>query len=153
MTGFTSLVVDADATARRTTADRLTSCGATTVIEAASASEAMARIRHLSCSVCFVDLNLAQGSIVDLISSLHDQGCRSMVVRPRTPQGEETGLSDREISVLEMVAAGRSNKQIGEALRVSALTIKSHLARMAQKLGTGNRAAMVACALRTGLIT
>ena len=51
--------------------------------------------------------------------------------------------------------AGRrrpSNKEIGEALGLSALTVKSHLARIARKLGTGDRAEMVAVAMRAGVI-
>jgi DNA-binding NarL/FixJ family response regulator len=45
-----------------------------------------------------------------------------------------------------------SNKQIGEELGLSALTVKSHLARIARKLGTGDRAEMVAMAMRGGVI-
>jgi DNA-binding NarL/FixJ family response regulator len=62
------------------------------------------------------------------------------------------GLSAREIEVLQLVGAGRSNKDIGEALGLSALTVKSHLARIARKLGTGDRAEMVMVALRAGVI-
>jgi DNA-binding NarL/FixJ family response regulator len=61
-------------------------------------------------------------------------------------------LSSREIEVVQLVADGRSNKEIGELLRLSALTVKSHLARIARKLGTGDRAEMVALAMRSGLI-
>jgi DNA-binding CsgD family transcriptional regulator len=61
-------------------------------------------------------------------------------------------LSAREIEVLELVAGGRSNRDIGEALGLSALTVKSHLARIARKLGTGDRAEMVLIALRAGVI-
>ena len=61
-------------------------------------------------------------------------------------------LSAREVEVLRLVADGRSNKEIGEALRLSALTVKSHLARIARKLGTGDRAEMVALAMRGGII-
>lgn len=61
-------------------------------------------------------------------------------------------LTARELSVLSLVADGRSNREIGEALELSALTVKSHLARIARKLGTGDRAALVAVALRRGLI-
>ena len=45
-------------------------------------------------------------------------------------------LSGREIEVLQLVSEGRSNKEIGDALGLSALTVKSHLARIARKLGT-----------------
>jgi DNA-binding NarL/FixJ family response regulator len=62
------------------------------------------------------------------------------------------GLSAREIEVLALVAAGRSNRHIGTDLHLSALTVKSHLARIARKLGTGDRAEMVAVALRAGVI-
>ncbi len=61
-------------------------------------------------------------------------------------------LSSREIEVLQAVAQGRSNKGIGEELGLSALTVKSHLARIARKLGTGDRAEMVALAMRSGLV-
>lgn len=61
-------------------------------------------------------------------------------------------LSARELQVLQLVADGKSNKDIGEALGLSALTVKSHLARIARKLGTGDRAEMVAMAMRAGVI-
>jgi DNA-binding NarL/FixJ family response regulator len=61
-------------------------------------------------------------------------------------------LSGREIEVLRLVSDGQSNKQIGEELGLSALTVKSHLARIARKLGTGDRAEMVAMAMRGGVI-
>lgn len=61
-------------------------------------------------------------------------------------------LSSREIEVLQAVAQGRSNKGIGEELGLSALTVKSHLARIARKLGTGDRAEMVALGMRSGIL-
>ena len=62
-------------------------------------------------------------------------------------------LSSREIEVIRLVADGRSNKWIGERLSLSALTVKSHLARIGRKLGTGDRAHMVALAMRAGVIS
>lgn len=62
-------------------------------------------------------------------------------------------LSTREIEVIRLVADGRSNKWIGEQLSLSALTVKSHLARIGRKLGTGDRAHMVALAMRAGVIS
>ena len=61
-------------------------------------------------------------------------------------------LSGREIEVLRLVSDGQANKQIGERLGLSALTVKSHLARIARKVGTGDRAEMVAMAMRAGVI-
>lgn len=61
-------------------------------------------------------------------------------------------LSSRELEVIQSVAEGRSNKEIGDELGLSALTVKSHLARIARKLGTGDRAGMVCVTMRAGLI-
>lgn len=69
--------------------------------------------------------------------------------RTRTSPDE---LSAREIEVLQSVAEGRSNKEIGEELGLSSLTVKSHLARIARKLGTGDRAEMVAVTMRAGTV-
>lgn len=70
---------------------------------------------------------------------------------PGHPGGHRE-LSGREVEVLRLVAEGQSNKAIGVSMGLSALTVKSHLARIARKLGTGDRAGMVAMALRTGII-
>lgn len=69
-----------------------------------------------------------------------------------TAEGLAAELSGREIEVLRLVADGKSNKEIGDLLGLSALTVKSHLARIARKLGTGDRAEMVALAMRAGVI-
>lgn len=70
-----------------------------------------------------------------------------------TGAASEVGsLSGRELEVLRLVSDGQSNKQIGVLLGLSALTVKSHLARIARKLKTGDRAEMVAIAMRAGVI-
>lgn len=80
---------------------------------------------------------------------------------PPQPQDTPTGpmrppgpaiLSDREVQVLRLVATGRSNRDAGAVLGLSALTVKSHLARIGRKLGTGDRAELVALGMRHGLI-
>ena len=57
-------------------------------------------------------------------------------------------MSEREIQVLQQVADGHTNKEAGQQLGLSGLTVKSHLARIGRKLGTGDRAEMVALAMR-----
>ena len=73
-------------------------------------------------------------------------------VRGRDIRGPES-LSGREIEVLRLVSGGQSNRDIGALLGLSALTVKSHLARIARKVGTGDRAEMVVFAMRAGLFT
>ena len=74
------------------------------------------------------------------------------VVHTRSRGGSPDELSAREVEVVQLVSEGRSNKEIGDALGLSALTVKSHLARIARKVGTGDRAEMVAHAMRAGLV-
>lgn len=62
-------------------------------------------------------------------------------------------LSEREVQVLQAVAEGLTNRQIGQQLGLSGLTVKSHLARIARKLGTGDRAQLVAIGMRSGIIS
>ena len=62
-------------------------------------------------------------------------------------------LSAREVDILRLVAEGHTNKEIGDVVDLSALTVKSHLARIARKLGTGDRAHMVALGIRSGVIS
>jgi DNA-binding NarL/FixJ family response regulator len=79
----------------------------------------------------------------------------SMMIAPARPARGSTApdaLSEREVQVLQGVAEGCSNKQIGQDLCLSALTVKSHLARIGRKLGTGDRAEMVAIGIRQGII-
>jgi DNA-binding NarL/FixJ family response regulator len=72
--------------------------------------------------------------------------------RPARGAASPDALSEREVQVLQGVAEGCANKQIAEDLCLSALTVKSHLARIGRKLGTGDRAEMVAIGFRHGVV-
>lgn len=72
---------------------------------------------------------------------------------PRTPHGETPLLTPRERSVLELVAAGRSNRAIAAELGVSEHTAKFHVRSLLDKLGAETRADAVARAARRGLLT
>lgn len=61
-------------------------------------------------------------------------------------------LSEREINVIELLAQGKSNKEIGSALFISEGTVKSHLKRIFGKLGVISRTEAIAKATRRGLI-
>ncbi|MCT9108708.1 response regulator transcription factor [Streptomyces mirabilis] len=64
----------------------------------------------------------------------------------------EQDLSHREIEVVRLLAEGRSNRAIAEALYLSEATVKTHLVRVYRKLGVDNRAAAVSAAVRRGLL-
>lgn len=61
-------------------------------------------------------------------------------------------LSEREIEVLRLIAAGNSNKQIADRLFVAEATIKSRVTNILSKLGAHDRAHAVTIALRRGII-
>jgi DNA-binding CsgD family transcriptional regulator len=63
------------------------------------------------------------------------------------------GLTRRELEVLALVAAGRTNQQIGEALSVSPKTASAHVSRILTKLGAGDRGKAAEIAYRLGLTT
>lgn len=56
----------------------------------------------------------------------------------------ELGITEREYSVLERLAEGRSNKEIAKDLGISPNTVKTHLARIFAKLQVENRTQAVA---------
>lgn len=69
--------------------------------------------------------------------------------RMRAPQAS---MSARELQVLELVAAGRSNSDIAAELFVSDTTVKSHLAHIFTKLGVSSRTAAVSRARERGIL-
>ncbi|QNG35413.1 response regulator transcription factor [Geodermatophilaceae bacterium NBWT11] len=84
-----------------------------------------------------------------------DPGIASSLALGLTRAGPDDGtgeLSVRERDILRLVAEGHTNKEIGALVDLSALTVKSHLSRIARKLGTGDRAHMVALGIRSGVI-
>lgn len=64
---------------------------------------------------------------------------------------EET-LTDREVQILELLAQGKSNRAIGQALFITESTVKSHLKSLFAKLDVTSRAEAIALAARRGLI-
>jgi two-component system response regulator NreC len=62
------------------------------------------------------------------------------------------GLTDRERQVLRMIAEGRSNKEIADALVLSVKTVERHRANIMEKLGLHSRTALVKYAIRKGLV-
>jgi DNA-binding NarL/FixJ family response regulator len=70
----------------------------------------------------------------------------------RTPRRDAAGLSERELEVLRLVAAGLNNQDIAERLFLSDHTIHRHVANIFSKLSVSSRAAAVAQAARRGLL-
>ena len=78
----------------------------------------------------------------------------SLLDRLRNPSGHEGAkLSSRETQVLELVAAGLSNKEIASQLTVMQSTVKNHMTSILQKLDANDRTHAVVIALRKDWIS
>jgi len=69
----------------------------------------------------------------------------------RTADVARLGLTPRQVEVLALLAAGRSNKEICRELRLSEGTVKTHLAAIFKALGVANRVQAVIAAGRMGI--
>ena len=61
-------------------------------------------------------------------------------------------LSDREVEVLDCIAAGLSTTEIAQTLFISVATVKSHIARLIQKVEVRDRLQLVVTAYRSGFV-
>ncbi len=68
------------------------------------------------------------------------------------PIGNGTRITARQHQVLQLLAAGRSNKEIAIALALSPATVKTHVAQSMAAVGAANRAEAAARAINLGLI-
>lgn len=84
----------------------------------------------------------------DLVGRVMDR----MQVVSRQSQLNEFGLTEEDVRLLQCVARGQTNREIGEAWGYSEVAIKRHLHAIFDKLGARDRAQAVAEAFRRGLL-
>ena len=73
--------------------------------------------------------------------------------RQQTLKGERnTGLTSRELQILQMICAGKSNKEIASELELSPNTVGVHRANIMDALGIHKTAELVTYAIRNGLV-
>lgn len=98
---------------------------------------------------------LKDTSSAELCRQLHDVAMGHLVIDSRVAAAvlhPQRVLTDQETLVLELVAQGLTNREIGDRLFLSHYTVKDYLCRTMRKLGTGTRAETVAKAARRGLL-
>ncbi|MDN3444152.1 response regulator transcription factor [Microbacterium sp. APC 3901] len=76
----------------------------------------------------------------------------TLVTRMRGDRSVRPQLSPRELEVLRLVAAGRSNPEIARELFIGEATVKTHLIHVFEKLEVSDRTRAVTLALELGLI-
>jgi DNA-binding NarL/FixJ family response regulator len=77
---------------------------------------------------------------------------RAVVEAYATPDQPKNTLSARERQVLQLIAEGKTTKDIAALIHVSAKTVETHRARLMQKLGIHEIAGLVRYAIRKGLV-
>jgi two-component system response regulator NreC len=75
-----------------------------------------------------------------------------LAAQPPPPAGPPDGLSERELDVLQLIALGHTNVEIGERLYLSTRTVETHRAHIQQKTRASTRAELVRYAIDHGLI-
>ena len=78
---------------------------------------------------------------------------RGRLTVERSSGGDQYGLTPRELEVLELLARGRTNPQIGKTLFISEKTASVHVSNILRKLAVANRAEAAGLALRKGLVS
>jgi DNA-binding NarL/FixJ family response regulator len=77
----------------------------------------------------------------------------AQLLRQQTLKGERnTGLTTRELQILQMICAGKSNKEIASELELSPNTVGVHRANIMDALGIHKTAELVTYAIRNGLV-
>lgn len=95
---------------------------------------------------------------LDLVSAIKKVAEGKIVLDPQITRGgtlkgeRDTGLTQRELEILQHIVAGKSNKEIAEELNLSANTVSVHRANIMDALGIHKTAELVVYAIRNGLV-
>jgi DNA-binding NarL/FixJ family response regulator len=91
-----------------------------------------------------------RGKVMTYPGELGSRAAQPVVSEQPMESGE--ALSERELEVLQLVAEGHSNKEIGKVLSISPKTVARHRANTLAKLGMSDRVELTRYAIRRGLI-
>lgn len=108
------------------------------LLKSSTREELLTALRHVAAGNSYIQAEIT-GPLLDQVAGRN------------APSAVPT-LTDRELEVLELVAAGRANKQIAVQLGVTEDTVKTHLKTIFARLGVENRTQAVTTALRLGVI-
>jgi len=95
---------------------------------------------------------------LDLVSAIKKVAAGQIVLDPQVTRGgalrgeRDTGLTPRELEILQHIVAGESNKEIAVDLNLSVNTVSVHRANIMDALGIHKTAELVVYAIRNGLV-
>ena len=94
------------------------------------------------------------GELLETIRAVHGGQRRipSEVAAELAEHAGESGLTERELEVLRLIAAGNANKEIAAQLSITEETVKSRVSSILSKLGANDRTHAVTIGLKRGII-
>jgi DNA-binding NarL/FixJ family response regulator len=93
---------------------------------------------------------LKTAPMADLLSAIRRAAAGGLAFETRPDATARIRLSRRELEVVQLVADGRSNDEVGGALGIGAKTVETHLARLYERFGMSSRTELATRALREG---
>lgn len=118
------------------------------LLKASSAEEVVQALRFAAMGKSTLDPGIA-ASVVRMIRS--PLAAPASAARPEAaPEGPE-GFTPRELEVLHLVAQGRSNQEIADALEIGVKTVKTHVSSLLGKLSLYDRTQLAVWALTHGI--
>ena len=112
------------------------------LLKESAGSELIAAIAAVAAGKTFFSQAVAQVVFDDYVRSLSERGITDRY----------DALSEREREVLQLVAEGKSSKEIADVLSISPATVETHRTHLLQKLGLRNTAEVVRYAARRGIV-
>ncbi len=112
------------------------------LLKESAGSELIAAISAVAAGKTFFSPAVAQVVFDDYVRSLAERGITDRY----------DALSEREREVLQLVAEGKSSKEIADVLSISPATVETHRTHLLQKLGLRNTAEVVRFAARRGIV-
>jgi DNA-binding NarL/FixJ family response regulator len=113
------------------------------LLKEATDDDLLTAIRTVASGRPFFNPSVSQVLLEDYMRTLQD----------RALQNSYHLLTDREKEVLQLLAEGRSNKEVAGTLSIGLSTVETHRSHLMQKLGLHNTAEIVLYAVRKGVVT
>lgn len=113
------------------------------LLKKSAAAELISAVTHVSLGELFLDPSISRQVVKKWLQSEERVESTSWI---------ESELSERERTVLKLIAEGHSNKEVGNILHISTKTVETHRARIMSKLELRSLPDLVRYAIKSGLV-
>ena len=105
-------------------------------------------------AVTYLFKDMLASDLVRIVRDVHDgkRPLPSTIEKFLAQRETESGLTPREVEIVELIANGMRNKEIAAKLGISDETVKVHVRNVLAKLHVNDRSAAISIAMRRGII-